>query len=81
MHYPTLYLEWKKPYDLPDEGEITLRFKKVRETKDTREGRESYTAELDIHEIIDVECECELEDARDSSEKALDKMADEAGDD
>ena len=53
VHYPTLYIE-KLSEELPDEGEITFRFKKVSETKRNRDGEESRSVDLEMREICGV---------------------------
>lgn len=53
--YPTLYLEWEKPYNFPDEGTMTVRFKKTSEETRKRNGGETgQRVNLDILEILDT---------------------------
>ena len=73
--YPSLFLEWEKPYELPEEGTMTIRYKTVSKSASKRKGSEPrYTMELEIKEIVDVE---ESESKKDdmNGEQALDKLA------
>jgi hypothetical protein len=54
--YPSLYLEWEKPYGFPDEGEMTVKFKKrSEETRKKSDGKMQQRVELDILSILDTE--------------------------
>jgi len=54
--YPSLYLEWEKPYGFPDEGEMTVKFKKrSEETRKKADGTQQQRVELDILSILDTE--------------------------
>jgi hypothetical protein len=77
VHYPSLYISGVK-VSLPDSGEITLKFKKLSETKSTREGKTDYSVELEIQEICDVESK--EEEKKEDSGEALDRLAEEADD-
>jgi hypothetical protein len=52
--YPSLYLEWEKPYGFPDEGTMTVRFKKRSEENRKTGDKTMQRVELDIHEILDT---------------------------
>ncbi len=52
--YPSLYLEWEKPYGFPDEGTMTVRFKKRSEENRKTGDKTVQRVELDIHEILDT---------------------------
>lgn len=55
--YPDLHLEWEKPYDLPDEGTMIVRFKKTSESMQKGKGPKDpdrFTVGLDILEILDA---------------------------
>ena len=75
-HYPTLFLEWEKPYDLPDEGVATIRFKVCRRTEDEKHKR--YSVELDVTDLLSVKSDkpktSEVKDREDN----LDKLRSEA---
>lgn len=73
VYYPSLYLNGKE-VDLPDGGEIVLKFKKLSETKSTRDGKSEYSCELEIHEIVSVKGGSKKKASRDESEEALDKL-------
>jgi hypothetical protein len=54
--YPNLYLEWEKPYNFPDEGEMTVKFKKIsEENRKGKDGKTTQRVELDILSILDTE--------------------------
>lgn len=76
VHYPSLYLNGVE-VDLPDGGEITLKFKKLSETKSTRDGKTDFSCELEIHEIVGVKARSKKKAPRDESEDALDKLREE----
>ncbi len=78
-YYPSLYLSGKE-LNLPDSGEIILKFKKVSESTSTREGKSDYSCELEIHQIVSVKADAKKRASRDDSEDALDKLREEAED-
>ena len=76
--YPMLYLDWDDTYDLPDSGEILLKFKKTSEStsKDKRGEHQSVT--LEIREICAVKSgKKTAKDEDEDGGKALDKLRDE----
>lgn len=76
--YPSLYLEWEKPYGFPDEGTMTVRFKKRSEETRKHEDGMTQRVELDIMEILDTEGketpEAEEEDSGDVLDKEVKKV-------
>lgn len=80
-HYPKLRLHWDAKYDLPEHGEMTVKFYKCEEVNTDREGRISQTVELDILTIENVKAEKgEKKSPRKEAEEALDSYAAEAED-
>lgn len=77
MMYPSLYLEWEKPYNLPDEGTMTVRFKKTRSSEDKKNDR--YTEDVDVIEILSVKGsgKSDKKSSMDEASDALDKIRDE----
>lgn len=76
-YYPSLYLTWDSDYELPDSGEMTVKFKKNSETtRKTPDGEKSQDVSLDILSIESVE---EGEEPDETGEEdrgdALDKIA------
>ena len=73
--YPSLYLEWEKPYGFPDEGTMTVRFKKRSEENRKKPGdKMMQRVELDITEILDTEATKGQEDKdEESTGERLDK--------
>lgn len=61
-HYPNLHLEWEKPYDLPDEGVMTVRYKKTSASMSQHGDKKNYTVGLDILEILDTEAKEDTEE-------------------
>lgn len=76
-HYPSLYLTWDSEYDLPDSGEMTIKFKKNSETtRRTSDGEKSQDVSLDILSIESVEEGDDSEDTKVSNRgEELDKLA------
>jgi len=72
-HFPTLYLEWEKDYEMPDGGEMTVKFKKVRETNTEDKHGTRQSLELEVLEIISVKAKKGYK-KEESSEEALDKL-------
>ncbi len=57
-YYPTVHYNGDKPLNLPDEGEITVTFRKVSEsTSKNSDGKKSYSCTLEIREITEIEAE------------------------
>lgn len=73
-HYPMLYLEWDKPYNLPDgEFTMTVRAKRVRSTKDDKHNK--VNEDVEIREITSIEGgKKKKKTARDEAEDTLDKL-------
>lgn len=79
-HYPKLRLHWDAKYDLPEHGEMTVKFYKCEEVNTDREGKISQTVELDILTIENVKAEKgpDKKSNRKEAEEALDSYAAEA---
>lgn len=75
-HYPTTRLEGKDELDLPKEGTITFKFKKIREENSTTaEGGHRYSCTLELHKLVGVEGGKSAPTKRyNSAEEALDKL-------
>lgn len=71
--FPSFHYSGPKELDLPEEGEMTVRFKKRRESKTTRSGGEKWY-ECDI----EVCCICEVEDNEPDEPTHRDRSAEEA---
>ena len=66
-YYPQVSLQWDKPYDLPESGEMTVKFKKTSETNSKGlDGKTTQRVELDLTSIESVEAG-ETEDAEEES--------------
>lgn len=52
--YPSLYLEWEQPYNFPDSGTMTVKFKKRSEENRKHGDKTMQRVELDITEITDT---------------------------
>jgi hypothetical protein len=75
--YPSFNYSGDKELDLPKEGTMTVKFYVTREVEENRDGKEHYSCEIEVREILSVEGE---EDDRPSqrdmsAEEALDKLA------
>ena len=78
--YPTLYLDWDDKYELPESGEMAVKFKKTSETNSKGKEGEHQSVTLEIREICSVKSGKKREDEDDSEDggKALDKLKQEA---
>lgn len=77
MFYPTLYLEWDKPYELPESGEMTIRFRSTRNAHDKKNGK--FTEDLEVLEIVGVKAKkADKKSDYDESAESIDKLRDES---
>jgi hypothetical protein len=54
--YPTFHYDGRKELDLPDEGEMTIKFRKVSSTSSVnKEGEHRYACTIEVQSICDVE--------------------------
>ena len=83
--YPTFHYEGKIELDLPDEGVMEIRFRKVSETSSVnKSGEHWYACTIEVQSILEVESEDEEEGEDEpsapysskakSTEDALDKI-------
>lgn len=55
VHYPSLYIDSEGKLDIPEEGTMTIKFKKVSSsTNKPREGKEQHSCTIDVMEISDI---------------------------
>lgn len=73
LFYPTLYLEWEKPYGFPEEGTMTVRFKKTSEENSKKGDKTSQRVNLDILEILDTKASKGEDAEEESTEDVLDR--------
>lgn len=72
-HYPTLNLHWKKSYDLPEDGVLTVKYHKRKEINVESDDGDSQSVELEILTIENVKAEKgEKKSPRKEAEEALD---------
>jgi hypothetical protein len=71
--YPSLFLSWEKPYNFPDEGTMTVKFKKRSEENRKRGDKTTQNVELDILEITDTTATESSEEKEESAGDVLDK--------
>lgn len=78
VHYPSLYLEGSADLkDIPESGEITVRFKRTSQRLEDRDGKKRYSIELEVRQITGVKAgDAEVEK---SGEAALDELAESLG--
>lgn len=77
LHYPNLYIDLDEEADIPEEGTMTVKFKRVRKSEDERMGETKFGYELEIHSIEGVS-KVEVEDGggdEDDAEEAFDRVA------
>lgn len=54
--YPSFHYDGKKELDLPDEGEMTIKFRKVSSTSSVNKaGEHRYACTIEVRSICDVE--------------------------
>lgn len=74
-HYPSFHYSGPKELDLPDEGEMTIRFKKVSSSKNESNGKTHHSCTVEVLKIVSVS-EAEAEPVREKkTEEALDDLA------
>lgn len=73
-HFPSLYLEWTQPYELPSQGTATVNFRVVRRTDDEKNGK--FSVELEITDLLAVEADEDAES--EAPEDRLDRMVKES---
>jgi len=54
VRYPVIHYSGPEELDLPDEGTARVRFKVIRTVEESRDGKEFYQCELELHWISDV---------------------------
>lgn len=77
MCFPSLYIDGEDSQlaELPESGEMTVKFKKTSHTATTRNGKKSTSVCLDILSIENIEPEAEEAGEEETTEDALDKAA------
>jgi hypothetical protein len=73
-HYPTLYIDYEggELKNLPDSGEMVVKFRVNSRTESERDGKKSCSLSLDIKRILSVKAS---EAPRKSREAELDEIA------
>ena len=72
--YPRVTLRETGGLKLPDEGEITLKFKKVRSEEEVVAGKKQYRCTIDLVSILDVEDTAVEEPASNKSKDGADAL-------
>ena len=77
--YPSFHYEGTEPLDLPESGEMTIRFtKKAEEKRKTEDGKTRYSCTVEVNEIVDMDgedSEAPAKGGNKESEDALDRLA------
>lgn len=80
--YPCLHLHWDEQYDLPEDGIMTVKFHKRRETNTESDDGDSQSVELEVLSIESVEAAEESDEPektdREKASEALDKYVEES---
>lgn len=58
--YPSFNYSGSEELDLPKEGTMTIKFCVTREVEEKRDGKEHYSCEIEVKEILEVEGEEEV---------------------
>jgi hypothetical protein len=75
--YPTFHYDGKKELDLPDEGEMTIKFRKVSSTSSVnKEGEHRYACTIEVRSVCDVEGESDDESPAHGSDKSVSDLLD-----
>lgn len=75
--YPTFTYSGKKELDLPDEGEMTIKFKKVSETSSVnKDGTHFYECRIEVCCICDVDDDDEDNAPAHGSDKSVSDILD-----
>lgn len=75
-YYPSIHISRDKKIELPDSGEMTVKFKVRSREESERDGKERYSCQIEIQEITGVSAD---ECCSEEKSGAKNKM-DEAGD-
>lgn len=78
-YYPTFHYSGDKELELPDEGTMTIRFKKVSSEERKANGKEFYSCTIEVCEITSVDGE-EPEEGKDEDVEPPAKSGSEAAD-
>lgn len=73
-YFPHVTLRETGGLKLPDEGTITLEFKKVRSEEEVNDGKKTYRCTIALHSILDVEDTDVKEPASNKSKDAGDAL-------
>lgn len=77
-HYPTLHIESNKKIDFPEEGVMTIHFRKTGFSVSDRNGGKHYSCTIEAREILDIEAkdydESPTKSSSRKSEDALDEL-------
>jgi len=76
-YYPSFHYSGEEELDLPDEGEMTVRFRVVERTESERNGKKTCSYTIEVQSIEDVEEENDDSPTKsyDEAGSALDKIA------
>lgn len=73
-HYPTLNLHWKKSYDLPEDGVLTVKYHKRKEINVESDDGDSQSVELEILTIESVKSDKEAAPKKSNRDLASDAL-------
>lgn len=73
-HYPTLHIESDEKIDFPDEGVMTIHFRKTGFSVSDRNGGKHYSCTIEAREILDIEAK----DYDDSPTKSSSRKSEDA---
>jgi hypothetical protein len=54
-YFPEFHYSGETPMKVPDSGEMTIRFRKVADSKSVRDGKTNYSCTIEVREIVDVD--------------------------
>jgi hypothetical protein len=76
-YYPSFHYDGPKELDLPEEGTMTVKFKRTGRSESERDGKVNYSCSIDVLSIESVEGEEDDAPSKsyDDASSALDKIA------
>jgi hypothetical protein len=55
VHYPSFHVESDEKLDIPEEGEMTIKYKKVSSAHSERNGNEHYSCTIEVLGIVSTD--------------------------
>jgi hypothetical protein len=80
--YPVFHYAGEKELELPEEGEMTIRFKKTEEVSRIANGKHFYSCDIQVRKILKVKADAKAPTSSgNEAENSLDRLMNEAEED